>query len=101
MSLFFFSSRRRHTRCLSDWVQTCALPICRLPNSSSSTSALVLEDEFGSRPTGGVRISQSEELAACADELIAQADDPTERSEERRVGEERRARRRREQIKRT
>src|SRR5437899_3638676 len=25
--VFFFSSRRRHTRCLSDWVQTCALPI--------------------------------------------------------------------------
>src|SRR5471030_1805818 len=24
---FFFSSRRRHTRCLSDGVQTCALPI--------------------------------------------------------------------------
>src|SRR5262245_64008307 len=24
---FFFSSRRRHTRCLSDWSQTCALPI--------------------------------------------------------------------------
>src|SRR5947199_7053173 len=27
---FFFSSRRRHTRCLSDGVQTCALPICEL-----------------------------------------------------------------------
>src|SRR5882724_4193070 len=24
---FFFSSRRRHTRCLSDWSSTCALPI--------------------------------------------------------------------------
>src|SRR2546429_135008 len=24
---FFFSSRRRHTRCSRDWVQTCALPI--------------------------------------------------------------------------
>src|SRR5436853_909560 len=24
---FFFSIRRRHTRCLSDWSQTCALPI--------------------------------------------------------------------------
>src|SRR3546814_18260443 len=29
---FFFSSRRRHTRCaLVTGVQTCALPICRLP----------------------------------------------------------------------
>ena len=25
--LFFFSSRRRHTRFTSDWIQTCALPI--------------------------------------------------------------------------
>src|SRR3546814_2696352 len=29
---FFFSSRRRHTRCaLVTGVQTCALPICRSP----------------------------------------------------------------------
>src|SRR3546814_10841313 len=29
LSLFFFSSRRRHTRCaLVTGVQTCALPIC-------------------------------------------------------------------------
>src|SRR3546814_5344409 len=31
MSCFFFSSRRRHTRCaLVTGVQTCALPICRI-----------------------------------------------------------------------
>src|SRR5436853_1335967 len=29
LMLFFFSSRRRHTRCLSDWSSTCALPISR------------------------------------------------------------------------
>src|SRR3546814_4508994 len=30
LSVFFFSSRRRHTRCaLVTGVQTCALPICR------------------------------------------------------------------------
>src|SRR3546814_2713553 len=30
VSVFFFSSRRRHTRCaLVTGVQTCALPICR------------------------------------------------------------------------
>src|SRR5215510_147474 len=28
--IFFFSSRRRHTRWPRDWSQTCALPICRL-----------------------------------------------------------------------
>src|SRR5256885_6761013 len=26
--LFFFSSRRRHTRLQGDWSSTCALPIC-------------------------------------------------------------------------
>src|SRR5437879_6911749 len=26
---FFFSSRRRHTRYIGDWSQTCALPICQ------------------------------------------------------------------------
>src|SRR5690625_7444346 len=26
--IFFFSSRRRHTRWPRDWSQTCALPIC-------------------------------------------------------------------------
>src|SRR5256884_1590518 len=26
-NFFFFSSRRRHTRCSRDWIQTCALPI--------------------------------------------------------------------------
>src|SRR5204863_3328194 len=30
---FFFSSRRRHTRSLRDWSQTCALPICLLVES--------------------------------------------------------------------
>src|SRR3546814_6564062 len=33
--MFFFSSRRRHTRCaLVTGVQTCALPICRMSESS-------------------------------------------------------------------
>src|SRR6478735_11240552 len=29
VDLFFFSSRRRHTRLQGDWSQTCALPIFR------------------------------------------------------------------------
>src|SRR3546814_13762650 len=37
---FFFSSRRRHTRCaLVTGVQTCALPISPLANGSSAKSA--------------------------------------------------------------
>ena len=36
---FFFSSRRRHTRCADvTGVQTCALPISRLPGTVYSTS---------------------------------------------------------------
>src|SRR3546814_6978416 len=43
--LLFFSSRRRHTRCaLVTGVQTCALPICALPQtiSSDATGTLVV-----------------------------------------------------------
>src|SRR3546814_5272576 len=47
LSLFFFSSRRRHTRCaLVTGVQTCALPICRIlqgPGVPSDAGNLVLE----------------------------------------------------------
>src|SRR3546814_18173523 len=36
MNVFFFSSRRRHTRCaLVTGVQTCALPICSIRSQSS------------------------------------------------------------------
>src|SRR3546814_7512122 len=39
--LFFFSSRRRHTRCaLVTGVHTCALPICTYPGGSGSHRAL-------------------------------------------------------------
>src|SRR3546814_5057555 len=37
---FFFSSRRRHTRCaLVTGVQTCALPICHVPETLDITAA--------------------------------------------------------------
>src|SRR3546814_2273640 len=67
--IFFFSSRRRHTRCaLVTGVQTCALPICRWGRAR----------QFGSwlaeiRPGDG------------ADEVVGHDGD---RSEERRVGKE-------------
>jgi hypothetical protein len=38
-----------------------------------------VQDEFGSHAAGGIRISQREELAACADECLAAAADPAER----------------------
>src|SRR3546814_7262215 len=41
MYLFFFSSRRRHTRCaLVTGVQTCALPICRPVTAFATPSGL-------------------------------------------------------------
>src|SRR3546814_7669986 len=44
--VFFFSSRRRHTRCaLVTGVQTCALPICKA--KLSRDMALKLERTFG------------------------------------------------------
>src|SRR3546814_8885880 len=49
-SLFFFSSRRRHTRCaLVTGVQTCALPICapitlRRPDCTVPPSLIVMFD---------------------------------------------------------
>src|SRR3546814_9038592 len=39
VDVFFFSSRRRHTRCaLVTGVQTCALPICAAPSRSGRSS---------------------------------------------------------------
>src|SRR3546814_14618548 len=44
MACVFFSSRRRHTRCaLVTGVQTCALPISRMPRSRRSLSSHVSE----------------------------------------------------------
>src|SRR3546814_10366751 len=40
---FFFSSRRRHTRCaLVTGVQTCALPICKLFGLEAAVKLIVL-----------------------------------------------------------
>src|SRR3546814_5227115 len=45
MMFFFFSSRRRHTRCaLVTGVQTCALPICAGSSGRSGDMILVIED---------------------------------------------------------
>src|SRR3546814_7879122 len=83
---FFFSSRRRHTRCaLVTGVQTCALPIYRrravvLPGQVADTPAqhtvsLEKRREKG-RVEGHVNVSQWRDLNIVS------------RSEERRVGKE-------------
>src|SRR3546814_1397291 len=56
--LFFFSSRRRHTRCaLVTGVQTCALPICAAGHTTLSAGAVLL-------------------LAGCGTQQSAHAADP-------------------------
>src|SRR3546814_11343444 len=74
---FFFSSRRRHTRCaLVTGVQTCALPI--FPNTASTSSTP--RDTWTSPSKSSVPCACSTAPAWC----IA----PWARSEERRVGKE-------------
>src|SRR3546814_5615243 len=60
---FFFSSRRRHTRCaLVTGVQTCALPICSfsIPPTSSRRNG---SDSRSTRPCGRVMTTA---IVACA-----------------------------------
>src|SRR3546814_20364992 len=88
--VFFFSSRRRHTRCaLVTGVQTCALPI------SSLSPCLVSRGALAGRPASGPcvfrarpRLEQRSlaELRFCCNERYTTY--PGVRSEERRVGKE-------------
>src|SRR3546814_975082 len=90
--IFFFSSRRRHTRCaLVTGVQTCALPIsiaARLSSASAHTDRAttgVLPEAIVANPaTTPARFA---EMVAAAKDYIA-AGDIFQRSEERRVGKE-------------
>src|SRR3546814_1883081 len=88
--LFFFSSRRRHTRCaLVTGVQTCALPIFSdLDNSLATGESLPLAVGPGAslragtlNLTGPLVIKAT---AAAGDSFLAEM----MRSEERRVGKE-------------
>src|SRR3546814_4616440 len=82
LCFFFFSSRRRHTRCaLVTGVQTCALPISRLPGHPAPARLLeriLRVDQAGEY--GAVRIYEGQ--------LAVLKGAPAERSEERRVGKE-------------
>src|SRR3546814_14666206 len=73
--VFFFSSRRRHTRCaLVTGVQTCALPISSYPTTSRSPST----------PRCTQRSSPSSSSPCCSSNFW----NAWRRSEERRVGKE-------------
>src|SRR3546814_2327411 len=80
---FFFSSRRRHTRCaLVTGVQTCALPIWR--------AADVMWRAAGDRATDYNHYTKRAMLGAVytATVLVLVNDESENRSEERRVGKE-------------
>src|SRR3546814_1314492 len=77
--LFFFSSRRRHTRCaLVTGVQTCALPI----SGRDLGAAMAADIEEGARHAILAAHHQDRYAAQIVSEIIAG------RSEERRVGKE-------------
>src|SRR3546814_8627293 len=81
--VFFFSSRRRHTRCaLVTGVQTCALPICSMTRDALIAAATRLTEIQRKRNTQKKERrmrrcrTEREECRVC------------DRSEERRVGKE-------------
>src|SRR3546814_5423675 len=80
---FFFSSRRRHTRCaLVTGVQTCALPISGSEVKSRAGDATDVRVKRGVQLTDGAGFSRRCSAKQTSD--IAHAN----RSEERRVGKE-------------
>src|SRR3546814_2618788 len=85
ISLFFFSSRRRHTRCaLVTGVQTCALPILQILNVCFLTPEM-------RREFGGTAGNIGYNLKLLGEEPLVMAtvgEDIQPRSEERRVGKE-------------
>src|SRR3989442_3221565 len=81
--VFFFSSRRRHTRCLMTGVQTCALPICQVVTNDQITKGYQYEpDRYA--------IVEPEDIAKVKIKTTKAVD--IIRSEERRVGKECRSR---------
>src|SRR3546814_2376844 len=91
MCLFFFSSRRRHTRCaLVTGVQTCALPIfaVRVRDAGLYRSTDVhTQSRLAGPGLDVIALARAGQRAAFAAERI-DADDRFARSEERRVGKE-------------
>src|SRR3546814_3924406 len=84
VGFFFFSSRRRHTRCaLVTGVQTCALPICRVKVSTRG--------DYASRALLSLALHGAESGPTSVRDIAERTGLPQpylERSEERRVGKE-------------
>src|SRR3546814_6853554 len=83
-NFFFFSSRRRHTRCaLVTGVQTCALPICEVMVDTREWGPLQVDIAYGGAFYAVLAAdSIGLDLGGTPARLLA------DRSEERRVGKE-------------
>src|SRR5205807_7460391 len=82
---FFFSSRRRHTRLQGDWSSDVALPIYVCPRSFPSVTRSPSAMPIGAASSGWI-ITDGAPSLACEEGVSLK-----ERSEERRVGKERRS----------
>src|SRR5262245_63556615 len=91
---FFFSSRRRHTRCLSDWSSDVCSSDLELRKLPAGQPGILLFFDFKSDHPGPVK--EVHRLLNLHRDLVTAAgrrsDPPDTRSEERRVGKECRSR---------
>src|SRR5258706_832862 len=94
--IFFFSSRRRHTRLVSDWSSdVCSSDLDRREDRRPDRSLLVLDRVAGDFGLAfGLLVDQLhlQRLAALREERLRLLARPHLRSEERRVGKECRSR---------
>src|SRR5689334_24635671 len=86
LSLFFFSSRRRHTRWNCDW----SSDVCSSDLESENLRITVQDEGRGFDPTESATLSDNGELAAQSN--LAKFGLFSIKSEERRVGKECRSR---------
>src|SRR5207245_3535200 len=88
--VFFFSSRRRHTRCYRDWSSdVCSSDLLRAYDAVQLAAALQIRARWSKQRKAGFTFVSADgalNAAAAAEGLIV------ERSEERRVGKECRCR---------
>src|SRR5256885_9956101 len=92
-SLFFFSSRRRHTRLQGDWSSdVCSSDLCLCKRKRLRIDQIGVIGEFGRESRARSRELFGKLLAVLAQQLLAFGVALLGRSEERRVGEECRSR---------
>src|SRR3546814_1661036 len=90
VEFFFFSSRRRHTRCaLVTGVQTCALPIYETLEDDAAQGSAQRPDACGDEVVAGREVGGEREVRPQhVEAAVGEVDDVQDRSEERRVGKE-------------